>query len=141
MSLYKVPPPVFTENCVYSDWKIDVDLWSRSILDSQLTKKQRSIVLYQSLPPPVRKTVLSSITIDDIDSDEGINKILEAMDKFYKKDDVRSGCSEIKKLLRYRRPKQMALDKFFIEINLMMNKVESHGIEIEHNSCGMLGCN
>lgn len=126
----KVPPPVFTEDCTYADWKVDVQLWSRSIYDSQLSKKQKSIALYQSLPAPVRKTVLSTITIDDIDSDDGVKNIFKAMDKFYQKDEVRTGCTEIKKLLRYRRPKDVPLDKFFIEMNLLMNKVENHGIGI-----------
>ena len=130
MASFKVPPPVFSEDCLYSDWKVDVDLWSRSILDSQLNKKQKSIVLYQSLPTTVRKTVLSTVTIENIDHDDGIKNILTAMDSFYKKDQVRSGCTEIKKLLKYRRPKSMAMDKFFIEINLMMNKVENLGVTI-----------
>lgn len=130
MASFKVPPPVFSEDCLYSDWKTDVDLWSRMILDSQLNKKQKSIALYQSLPKTVRKTVLTKVTIANIDHEDGIKNILTAMDGFYQKDKVRSGCTEIKKLMKYRRPTSMAIDKFFIELNLMMNKVENLGVTI-----------
>ena len=95
MASFKVPPPVFTEDCTYEDWKVDVDLWARSILDTQLTKKQKAILLYQSLPAPVRKTVISTITIDSIDDDGGVKNIKAAMDKFYQKDKKRVGCAVI----------------------------------------------
>ena len=52
------------------------------------------------------------------------------MDSFYKTDQVKSGCAALDKLIKYRRPKDLAIDKFFIEMNLMMNKVETLDVKI-----------
>ena len=118
MATFKVPPPVFSDDISYNDWKINVELWSRSIRDEQLNKKQKAIVLYQSLKGTLQKTILSEITIDDIDHNDGIKNILTAMDSFYKKDQVKSGCAALDKLIKYRRPKDVSINKFIIDINL-----------------------
>ena len=130
MASYKVPPPVFSDDITYSDWKTNVELWSRSILETQLNKKQKAIILYQSLKNEVQKTVLSEIGIDDIDHTDGIKNILTAMDSFYEKDKVKSGCTALDQLMKYRRPKDLPIDKFIIDINLKMNRVETLGVAI-----------
>ena len=130
MASYKVPPPVFSDDITFSDWKIDVNLWSRSILDSQLNKSQKAIILYQSLKNEVKKTILSEIGIDDIDHVDGIKNIFKAMSSYYEKDQVKSGCAALDKLMKYRRPKEVSIDKFIIDFNLKMNRVETLGVTI-----------
>ena len=130
MATYKVPPPQFSEEISYPDWKIDVELWARGILDSQMNKKQKAIYLYQSLNVTVRQTVLSEVTIDEIDHDDGIKNIFTAMDCFYQKDQVKSGCVVLDNLIKYRKPKDLPINKFLIEFNLKMNKVETLGVKI-----------
>ena len=99
MASYKVPPPVFSDDTTFPDWKIDVNLWSRSILDTQLNKSQKAIILYQSLKNEVKKTILSEIGIDDIDHVDGIKNIFKAMSSYYEKDQVKSGCVALDKLM------------------------------------------
>ena len=61
---------------------------------------------------------------------KGIKNIFTAMDCFYQKDKVKSGCVVLDNLIKYRKPKDLPINKFLIEFNLKMNKVETLGVKI-----------
>ena len=81
---YKVPP-VFTTNKPYSRWVDEIKAW-QALTD--LDAKKRGIAIALSLPEEgknsIRDKVFSELTVDVLNADDGVEKLILFMDKIFK---------------------------------------------------------
>ena len=91
----KLPPPVWNpDNKSYGDFRFQVTLWDKACERANIAKGDRGYKLYDKLKDVKTKNVGDKITTaaraGDLDpfADDSIKKILELLDKTFKKDDL-----------------------------------------------------
>ncbi len=78
---YKPPPP-YTEGTSYEVWKNDIQLWAEF---TTLEKKRQGTALYLELTGKVKECV-RTLGNEILMAEDGLKKIIEHLDKIYKKD-------------------------------------------------------
>ena len=109
----------------YADWKKEVKIWC-SFTD--LDKKKQGGALFLSLKGKARETVLAGIA--DIDAefakDDIVDKIIKCLDSLYLKDKTESAFEAFDSFIKFRRPKDMSIQKYLVEFNLKNKKLITH---------------
>ena len=82
MATRNTPPPVFTENISWLDYKKELKIW-QALTDLSAMKQDPS--LYLSLTGKAKEAVLE-LNIDFICKEDDLEKILERLDKLYLQD-------------------------------------------------------
>ena len=95
MALLK-QPPVFNPDGgdAYTDWKADVEVWR---LFTKEEKKRQGPAVYLSLQGNAREAV-RIIDPKDLATDNGYEKVIEALDGIFLKDETTHAFCAIKKL-------------------------------------------
>ena len=83
----RIPPPVFGGNKAYERWKEEMSAWK---IVSKVDKKDKALTVALSFPEgsEVRDKVFSEVKIEDLNKDNGMETLIEALDKWYKKDEL-----------------------------------------------------
>ena len=99
-------PPVFTTQKPYSRWVDEIKAW-QALTD--LDVKKRCIAIALSLPEDgqnsIRDKVFSELTVDVLNADDGVVKLIEFMDKIFKKDELSEAYEAYTEFDRFRRSK------------------------------------
>ena len=82
MATRNTPPPVFTEDISWLDYKKELKIW-QALTDLSAMKQDPS--LYLSLTGKAKEAVLE-LNIDFICKEDDLEKILERLDKLYLQD-------------------------------------------------------
>ena len=90
-------PPVFSEKIPYPRWINELKFWDKI---TKLDKKEKGLAVALSLPTnsDIRDKVFTEITSDDLNVDDGLDKLITFLDKIYKKEEIAevheawSGC-------------------------------------------------
>lgn len=116
MAVYKVPPPVFCEKVNYERWKNEVDMWS-AVTD--LKKEQQGLALALSLPieSQVRDKVMTELSKTQLSSEDGLNVLLNFLDKIYKKDELESAYEAWSDFQRYKKVDSMSIGDYIMEFD------------------------
>ncbi|KAG1651277.1 hypothetical protein GQR58_027299 [Nymphon striatum] len=102
---YKVPP-VFTAQKPYSRWIDEIKAW-KALTD--LDKRKMGVAIALSLPEEglssIRDKVFSDLILDELNSDDGVDSLIEFMDKIFKMDELSEAYEFYTEFDRFRRSK------------------------------------
>ena len=125
---FKTPPNLTNYN-TYDKWEKAFKIWQ---LVTDLPKRKQGAALILALSEKDRDIALE-ISIDDIHSDEGVDKILDKLGKIYKKDSVDAAYEDFENFIHYRRPADMSISKFITEFERRYAKAEEHKCSLSSN--------
>ena len=77
MTSTKCNIPALSKDVAYDTWRREISLWQRV---TELAKKKQAMAVALSLSGKYRE-VATSISIDDLDSDNGMTELLKVMDE------------------------------------------------------------
>ena len=121
---YKVPP-VFTAQKPYSPWVNEIKAW-QALTD--LDKKKRGIAIALSLPEEgqnsFRDKVFSELTVEVLNADDGVEKLILFMDKIFKKDELSEAYEAYMEFDRFRRSKATSMEDYVTEFEKLYNKTK-----------------
>ena len=78
-------PPKFVGECNYENWRKDIEIWCKL---TDLPKKKQALAIHLSLEGRAR-LASSEIKVEDLESDGGVNTLLDKLDGFFLAD---AGC-------------------------------------------------
>ena len=128
--------PLMHHGIIYSDWKKEVAIWEKTNLKREVNKSVIAGQLFESLKGKPRSIVLSELSVDQISNDDGVNSIIDTLDKFFKGDTERNAFEAYDELMNFKRKLNMNVSDFLVEFKLKVNKVKAEGITL---SDGVLG--
>ena len=106
----------------YDDWIKLMNIWSRY---TDLAKIKQGPALILQLQDEAQETALT-LTEDEIVSENGVQLIIEKLDKIHKKKNV-----TLKKYHRnfetYKRPANTTMQQYLVEFEKRLNKIKSYG--------------
>ena len=112
---YKVPP-AFTVLKSYNRWIEEIKVWQAL---TELEKKKQGLAIALSLPEEgqnsVRDKVFSEISADVLNADDGVTKLIEFLDKIFKKDELSEAYETYVEFDRFRRSKVSSMEDYVIE--------------------------
>ena len=121
---YKVPP-AFTVLKSYNRWIEEIKVWQAL---TELEKKKQGLVIALSLPEEgqnsVRDKVFSEISADVLNADDGVTKLIEFLDKIFKKDELSEAYETYVEFDRFRRSKVSSMEDYVIEFEKLYNKTK-----------------
>ena len=127
---YKIPP-VFTTQKPYSRWVDEIKAW-QALTD--LDVKKRGIAIALSLPEDgqnsIRDKVFSELTVDVLNADDGVEKLIEFMDKIFKKDELSEAYEAYTEFDRFRRSKATSMEDYVTEFEKLYNKTKKFKMDL-----------
>ena len=123
---YKAPPRK-TDDITYVNWKKEVAIWS---FQTSIEQVKQGSALFLSLEGKPRQTVLAEVPVSDINSTNGIKKIFECLDKFFKKDETKSAYTAFDEFIKFRRNSKSSLKDYLIDFNLKYHKIENFDMKL-----------
>lgn len=127
---YKVPP-VFTTQKPYSRWIDEIKAW-QALTDLDI--KKRGIAIALSLPEEgqnsVRDKVFSELSVDVLNADDGVDKLIQFMDTIFKKDELSEAYEAYTEFDRFRRSKVSSMEDYVTEFEKLYNKTKKFRMEL-----------
>ena len=117
-------PPELEKSKTYNDWRKLIELWTN--FTSLPKAKQASAIIFSSLTVEVQEAVLE-IPNAEINSDEGVAKVLDRLDKLYKKDSLIEKIEAIDAYENFSRPPEMDIKKYINEFEKRYTKIKGCG--------------
>ena len=108
---YKTPP-LLGPDTIYEAWKNEIGVWRR--MTSVEKKRQALAVVLSSLEGRAKETALS-IELDTLDHDDGMNKLLEALDGLFKKNAVDAAYEAYSKFDTLKKEDGMSMTEYILE--------------------------
>ena len=99
MSSFKNPPVHTDDNLGYDAWRKEISVWQRV---TDLEEKRKALAIVLSLKGKY-KDVAMEISVDDLNCDAGMEKLLKALDDNFKKSTVDSAYESYVQFENYRR--------------------------------------
>ena len=118
---YKTPPSL-SNSKTYDDWIKLIDIW-KEFTTLEKSKQGQAIVL--SLQGEAQDAVLE-LPASELASEDGVKKVIERLDKLYKKDELIERYSAIEAFDSYRRPKNTSIKDFLIEFEKRLYKTRTY---------------
>ena len=134
--------PSMRDDSLYSDWKKEIEIWIITNETLGCAKSVLSGTLFESLTGQARNTVLSTLKVKDITSEDGVKNILATLDEFFLDNEVKNAFEVHDELTKYKRKPTTSYKEFLVEFNLKVNKVRLSGTELSDGVLGymMLNC-
>ena len=111
----------------YDDWKKELKIWCGFI---DLDKKRQGPALFLTLKGKARETVLAEVEADKLQADDGVDKVTNALDKLYKRNDSESAFTAFENFIKFRRHSSMSITDYIIEFNIRLSKIKSHKMDL-----------
>lgn len=119
---YKSPPEM-REGLSFEDWKKELSIWCAF---TDLDKKRRGGAVFLTLSGKARETVLADVSLDRINSENGVKNITSALDKLYEQDKAESAYKAFDHFIKFQRPNSMSTKEYIIEFNLRLSKLKDY---------------
>ena len=121
-------PPGFNPNGgdSYADWKNDIEIWK--LFTKEDTKRQGPAV-YLTLQGDARDAI-RSMDKDEIAKENGVDLIIQELDKVYLKDETTRAFCAFKEFVEYRRQSGVSFSKFIVEWNQKYGEVKKHKLDL-----------
>ena len=122
-------PPVFDPDGgdSYVNWKTDIDVWRLLAKDSKI---KQGPAIYLSLKGDAREAV-RSIDVKELAEDDGVNKIIQALDGVFLKDETTRAFCAIKSFIEFRRESGQSFSKFILEFGTRYREIEKYKMKFE----------
>ncbi len=126
MATRNTPPPVFSEDISWLVYKKELKIW-QALTD--LPAKKQGPSLYLSLTGRAREAALE-LDIGDISKDDGVEKILQRLDKLYLQDTNQSAYLAYQEFENFKRPLQMSMREYLNNFEKLYTKIKAHRMEL-----------
>ena len=123
---YKAPP-AYKEGECYDDWKLDVEIWKEF---TSLPKNKRGPALLLELKEGKVKNAVRSLGKTVITGEDGLEHIIEHLDKIYKEDVAHLSYRTYCKFEKYQRPESMNLQSYISEFEKMISDLRKCNINL-----------
>lgn len=115
-------PPALREDVPYESWKKEINIWQ---LFTTLEKKKQGLAIFLSLEGKAREAVLE-LEIDEMNTDDGVDKVLAQLDKLYLKDKLQLSYQAYDTFRKFKRPGDMPIADFVVEFERLYNKAKAY---------------
>ena len=124
-----VPPPVFGGDKTYDRWKGEIAAWE---IVCKIEKKERALAVALSLPEgsEVRDKVFGEVNIQSLNTDDGMNLLIQQLDKWYKKDELSGAYEAWTKFDSYRKEKEESMEKYILEFDKRSKALCKYKVDI-----------
>ncbi|VDI81921.1 Hypothetical predicted protein [Mytilus galloprovincialis] len=119
-------PPSLTKEKSYQQWKNEVKMWQ---LVTELDKKKRGLALALSLQGKPREVALE-ITPEDLNVDEGVDKLIIELDKLFEKDKTDQAYAAYTAFDKYHRESSIKMCDYIIEFEQKYNKCKKYDMPL-----------
>ena len=128
MSEKRVAPPVFhaEEDDDYVAWKNDIEVW-RMLTDMKAEKLGAAV--YLALKGRARE-VVRNLKPAELGAEGGFEKVIEALDAVYLKDETTQAYCAFKEFYEFRRSAGQNFAEFIVEYDQRYHKLKKYGMEL-----------
>ena len=119
-------PPTLSKTESYEHWEKSVQLWQ---LVTDIPKKKRGAAVVLALEGKDREVALE-LSIAEINSDDGVEKILDKLGNIYKKDTVDTAYEKFEEFVSYKRSAEVNINFYIQEFERRYLKAKEHGCEL-----------
>ena len=116
-------PPRLSQSKSYSDWLKLIEIWKSF---TTLTAEKQGPAVLLSLEGEAQNAALELATAD-IATAGGVDKIIERLNKIYKKDELLQKYNDLEAFQTYKRPVNTSIRNFLIEFEKRLSKTKSNG--------------
>ena len=127
-SNYKIPPK-FTEETSYEVWKNELDMW-KCVTD--LPKSKQALAVALSLNGKPREVALE-ISSDKLNKDDGMEKLIEALDKVFLTDNNDNAYAAYSNFESCKKDPSMTMTDFIIEFERKYNRTKKFNMTLPDN--------
>ena len=125
MSYSEKSPPGFNRSTdEYDKWKKKFDVWQ---LITEVPKARQGGLLILKLDDTTQDEVLEQIQMDEIAADDGIKKVIDILDKLFKKDASITAFELYENFVTYTRPQNCSISEYCHEFHRRHQKVKAIG--------------
>ena len=123
----KYPPPFDRDTDDYKSWKRDFELW-QSITESP--KAKQGVLVSLRLDKVTRDEVCDEITNAELITEQGVQKVIEKLDKIFKPDPKLTAYEAYENFETYKRQSNVSITEFCKEFEARLKKVTDDGTKI-----------
>lgn len=118
----KINPPTFSKVKSYERYKQELLAW-KTITD--VDKKKRGIAIALSFPEDtsIREKVFDELKLEDLNKEEGLDILIEFLDKHLGKDDLADSLEKFEDFEDYRREKNEDISDYISNFDQKYNKI------------------
>ena len=120
------PPPVFDESMCWVDYKKEIKIW-QALTDWPAKRQGPSLYLF--LQGKAREAALE-LDLDDIKKDNGVQIILDRLDRLYLQDTNQSAYIAYQNVKTFKWPASMAIKEDLIKFEHLYNKIKDHNMTL-----------
>ena len=124
-SSHKVPP-LLKNSTTYNDWKRMVTVWRNF---TPLEKNKQGGAILMTLEGVSQDTVLE-LEPEVINSDEGIDKVIEKLDKLYLKDATLEKFEALEAFDNFKRKSDTSIQEHIHQFEKIYNKLKNKGTTV-----------
>ena len=127
-SFYKAPP-VFSDQIPYSRWITEITFWEKI---TKIDKKEKGLAVALSLPlnSDIRDKVFTELTVEELNVDDGLEKLIKFLDGNYKKEEIAEVYSSWSKFDQLKRNSGQTMEQYLREFDKSQKKIKKCGIEM-----------
>ena len=129
------PPSLAGDGTGYEEWKKLLKMWAK--FTKYPKNQQASVVTVKSLKGEARSIALS-MEDAEIESDEGVKKLIENLDKLYLKDQDTRDYECWKKITTYKRAENASVLSYCAEFRRLRTEAKKHKIEFSDTTFGFM---
>ena len=118
-------PPKLTDND-FTNWLHEIEVWK---CVTGLDKKKQGPMIYLSLEGKARR-LCSSIKIDDLSSDDGVDKLIKKLKELYDKDAEQLAFDAYEKFESFQRPINMSITDYCNEFELRYSHIKDKEMKL-----------
>ena len=128
VSFYKAPP-VFTDKIPYNRWVNELKFWDKI---TKIDAKEKGLAVALSLPvnSDIRDKVFTEMTVEELNVDDGLQKLITFLDKEYKKEEIAEVYDAWSKFDKLNRSSGETMENYLREFDKCQKQIKKFGIEM-----------
>ena len=98
--------PEIRDGLLYDDWNKELKIWCGF---ADLDKKGQGRALFLTWRGKTRETILAEVEADKLQADDGVDKVTNAQNKFYNRNDSESAFTAFENFINFQRHSSMPI--------------------------------
>ena len=133
-TFYKAPP-VFSDQINYDRWINELKFWDKM---TKIEKKEKGLAVALSLPlhSDIRDKVFTELTVDELNVDDGLEKLILFLDRNYKKEEIAEVYNAWSTFDLLARKNGETMEHYLREFDKCQKKIKKHAIEMPNQILG-----
>ena len=117
-------PPQFTKEKAYERFKNELLAWKRI---TEVKKEKQGILVALSLPDDaecgIRERVFDEVSLDDLEKENGLDTLIEFLDKHLGKDDLADSLLKFEDFEEFIKEDEQSMTEFISKFDQKYNKI------------------